>query len=128
MWFGRTWDVVQIVGWSGFFLVVVVLGVTLGSAMDRTPPILASTVEGKPSATAYPPGGIFSGVWHAKAVKACDGYADRLVKVDRKDGGKPWLSRLNDVPVRLTDFGEAIPGTIEYPINTFVLPLDTPVG
>jgi hypothetical protein len=126
MW--RAWDTVQIVGWLGFLLVVVTLGVTLGSTVDRTPPVLASSVEGHPSATTYHPGDTFSGVWHAKAVKACDGYADRLVKVDREDGGKPWLYRLNDVPVKLSDFGEAIPGTIEYPINTFVLPPDMPVG
>jgi hypothetical protein len=128
MWRGRAWDVVQAVGWLGFACVVVFLGVTLGSSVDRTPPILASTVEGKPSATAYRPGDTFAGVWHVKAVKACDGYADRLVKVDPQGGGTPWVYRLNDVPVRLSDFGGAIPGTIEYPINTFTLPPNTPVG
>lgn len=125
---GRVWSAVQVVGWLGFVIVVVFLGATLGSLLDRSPPILASTVEGVPSASTYHPGDTFSGVWHVKAVKACDGYADRLVKVDFRSGGKPWLYRLNDIPVKLSDFGEAIPGTIEYPINTFTLPPDMPVG
>jgi hypothetical protein len=106
-------------GWAAFTLVVLGLGVTLGSALDRDPPVLASTVEGKANSETYRPGDTFSGVWTAKAVKACDGTADRRLEVMPSGGGKHWLLRLNDVPVKLSDFGDNIPGTIKYPVNTF---------
>jgi hypothetical protein len=80
-------------GWAAFTLVVLGLGVTLGSALDRDPPVLASTVEGKANSETYRPGDTFSGVWTAKAVKACDGTADRRLEVMPSGTGHDQIPR-----------------------------------
>jgi hypothetical protein len=114
--------------WGLFAAIVVFLGLTLNTSLDRLPPILASSVQGEASAPAFEPGATFSGTWQVKALRACDGTASRWVQVDRDGSGPPWVYRLPDLPMKLSDHAAEIPGTIRFPVTSFDLPPDTPPG
>lgn len=114
--------------WSLAVVAIVGVGLTVATAFDRAPPLLASSVEGHAAAPIYHPGDVFSGTWTAKAVRACDGMARRHVEVPAHGGIRRWVYYLPDVPVTLTAYAADIPGRVEYPITAFELPSDMPTG